>query len=104
MRLLICSFHLGRRPSRQGRVGWPDECSLKGERGWRRGWDYSARSASPLRGRPPGVDAIRMLEASGHDKRVIARLDWPSPAGVIPPRRGSTPEPLCRDELLAPSN
>ena len=24
---------------------------------WRRGWDYSARSASPLRGRPPGVDA-----------------------------------------------
>src|ERR1700733_3407785 len=30
-----------------------------------------------------------MLEARGHDNRVIARVDWPSPPGVIPPRRDS---------------
>src|SRR5580693_3620545 len=53
---------------------------------WRRGWDYSARSASPLRGR------LRAL------RRVKARCGWPrqpsdnkarlaEPYGVIPPRR-----------------
>jgi hypothetical protein len=43
---------------------------------WRRGWDYSARSASPLRGRPPGADAMRDGCLLNTSARAVTGTGW----------------------------
>jgi hypothetical protein len=68
---------------------------------WSGRQDYSARGrASPLRGRPAGVDATEDFRSHGHELPIENSRRPTEPSGRYPVLRGSGLEPSRRGERL----